>query len=390
MLRDKNTSTMVHLFQLFGCGILICYALQVSSMMRYLSKSSFCGSDDPSLNEHGKPPIVSQSGPVLPVIVEEQQGQQQRNQSKFPLAEIEIVVGHCHDDLRYLDLFRCGRVHIHIYSPCSGEIPEFEHINDCMTVHSDGKDCARETYAFFDFISKRYDNLPEMGAFLQGSAWSENPHVVHDILNYLNGTWFSDLSRVVKISWHGALLEKRRHFIEELAPEILNKTRWLNGWRSQYMASRPALRSIPKQTYLNFMDAFCNKTCGHGPQEIQCGTEMWMGPLYRCSPYLFEGNGTKTVVHNTSLTAFPSDYLKDSLVKEGTIYWDTLATTVTQLTKGNKSILYSVSPVNGLLTCLTHAADQEPPLPDQEDPSTEPKYVDKRKKNGERLYFVSE
>jgi hypothetical protein len=84
--------------------------------------------------------------------------------------EIGIVVGHCKEDIRYLDDFgSCDRIRIHIYSPCGGEIPEFKKVQGCVTVHR-GKDCARETYAYFEFVREYYDSLPSMVAFIQGSG----------------------------------------------------------------------------------------------------------------------------------------------------------------------------------------------------------------------------
>jgi hypothetical protein len=79
-------------------------------------------------------------------------------------------VGHCKEDIRYLDDFgSCDRIHIHIYSPCGGEIPEFKKVQGCVTVHR-GRDCARETYAYFEFVRVYYDSLPSMAAFIQGSG----------------------------------------------------------------------------------------------------------------------------------------------------------------------------------------------------------------------------
>lgn len=311
----------------------------------------------------------------------------------LPLAEIEIVVGHCRDDLRYLDLFpSCDRIHIHIYSPCGGSIPVLENVADCVTVVTDAGNYGRETYAYFDFIQRRYDSLPEMTAFLQGSAYTENPHVAHDVLHYLPGTTYASLSRNVRGAWHlGKHMEKRRTFLERGTPHLLNQTTWVTGWRSQFLASRETLRSVPRQLFADLNQAMRDETCGHP----QCGLETWLGPLFGCAEYALGANATIVRYENRSLTVFPSDFLKDSSTKGRPVDapHPRVANHITQVTAGKKILLYSESTINGLFTCLNfpsshHLATEYLLPPPGEDLSSEPRYRDERKRNGERLIFV--
>jgi hypothetical protein len=255
--------------------------------------------------------------------------------------QIGIVVGHCKEDIRYLDDFgSCDRIQIHIYSPCGGEIPEFKKVQECVTVHR-GKDCARETYAYFEFVREYYDSLPSMVAFLQGSAITENPHVVNDVLNYMPGTTYSSLSRIVRSAWHMKHDPLRVDMQSRMTPGLSEQGTWMTGWRSQFMASRETLRNVPKSAYEELIGHFCNQTCVH----VQCTMETWLGPLMNCAPHLFRGDNCSTHTHKLALAAVEADYSKDGSPT------GPLATKITQTVCGDRTILYSESFYNGMFFC---------------------------------------
>jgi len=137
-------------------------------------------------------------------------------------------------------------------------IPLFDKVANCTTVQQMGN-CGTAEIAYFTHIVQRYDGdllsqLAPLTAFIQGEALEENPHIIHDIRNYVPGTTYSDLTRRVRNAWQFARV---RAFEVELQnrtnPVVWQKGSWLAGWRSMLMASRSAILNIEKSTYNDYI-----------------------------------------------------------------------------------------------------------------------------------------
>lgn len=278
---------------------------------------------------------------------------------EIPL-RIEIIVGHCKEDLTYLDTFEAcshGATHLqfHIFSPCGGTIPSFTKITDCVTVHR-SRDCGRETYSYFAYIVDRYDDLPDLMAFVQGSAITENPHIVEDVVNVLPTTTYMGLSRIVKDAWHMRADPKRADLQNRSIPSLQQQGAWPTSWRSQFMASRDAVRSVPRKYYLELMDIMCHVTCDH----VQCALETWISPLMGCAEFLVkqEGHCRELNHENMSWAVRPADYEKDGNKgrrNDKSLVGSTKQVSCTSGIGGqhNQTIVYAKSVINGIFLCAS-------------------------------------
>ena len=115
---------------------------------------------------------------------------------------VGVVVAYCKENLSYLDQFGCDRLRFIIMSKCGAPDPQFFKISKCVTMYRI-PNCGTEAYAYFKYVESSYDNLSfAMVAFIQGGGLTENPHLHHDILHYIPGTYYMDLSRFVTLAWH--------------------------------------------------------------------------------------------------------------------------------------------------------------------------------------------
>ncbi|KAI2511259.1 hypothetical protein MHU86_3225 [Fragilaria crotonensis] len=266
---------------------------------------------------------------------------------------VGVVVAYCKEDLSYLDRFGCNRLQFIIMSKCGAPDPEFSTISNCVTIHHI-ENCGTEGYAYFKYVESSYESLPfAMVAFIQGGALTENPHLRHDILRYLPGTYYTDLARVVGGGWHMDADPVRESMIQRVAPDLLNHSSWLTNWRGQFMASRDALQRVPKEVYTEFNANYCNESCVAN----DCSMEVWTAAMFQCVDTLFMNELCQVNEHDLSAKVIPSDFRKDGngFASEG-MAWRT-----TQKTCGNRSIFYSESEVNGRFFCVerntTHTVD---------------------------------
>jgi hypothetical protein len=183
-----------------------------------------------------------------------------------------------------------------------------------------------------------------MVAFLQGSAITENPHVIQDVFNYMPGRTYSELSRVVRRAWHMKPDPFRVEMQSRMTPGLSEQGMWVTSWRSQFMASRETLRNVPKSAYEELIGHFFNQTCIH----VQCTLETWIAPLMHCAPYLFQGDDCTTHTHNLTLAAVEADYNKDGA--RGYL-GTSLAMEITQTVCGDRTILYAEGFFNGMFRC---------------------------------------
>jgi Protein of unknown function (DUF3431) len=274
------------------------------------------------------------------------------NWADMPATEIDVVVAHCEEDLSFLEAFQdCSRVHLHIYSRCGAEIPDFVNLKDCHTVHRD-QECGGVAYAYFHYMQDRYNNFPGMVAFLHGNANTENPHVIDDILNFLPGTTFFSLTRLVRGAWHMQSDAARASLQERLVPELLSQDSWLTSWRYQFMASRETIRSIPQWGYQDIESALCNLSCQHNEQ---CTIDLWVAPLFRCATFFFlEQNGMITAKHNHVMATVEADWTKDVVLEQGANPDESVlqvAESTHQIIVKDRSLVYSESYINGLFLC---------------------------------------
>lgn len=260
--------------------------------------------------------------------------------------EIDIVVTHCHEDLTWLDEFgSCDRIHVHIYSKCGDRnIPNFNALEECVTVHRI-ENCGTQEYAFFHHVQYQRERLPQMTAFLQGGALTENPHVVHDILSYIPGMTYRELTRHVRVGWPWKETGVRAEMVKKTVPHILEEEMWLTGWRSMYMAARSELLKYPNSVYAEFNHNVCNKKC----RNIDCGMEVLFGPLYHCDPSLFRGQDCSAPhTHDLAPRIISEDFMKDGLMKNV----NSTAKSTKRITCGDRTMLYAKSTINGVLVCV--------------------------------------
>jgi len=294
--------------------------------------------------------LVSKITPTLRTEHAASVNQEEGNKATYPLADLEIVVGHCHEDISYLDDFKnCQGIHVHIFSPCGGKVPHFNNIKECVSIHQDVKDCGRETYSYFDFIVKRYGTLPDKVVFLQGGGSQENPELVMDIserTKFSNLT-YSGLGRIVRDAWHMKNNDTKKLSLQDrLTPGLQAQSTWVTAWRSQFIASKKAIQRHPISAYIDLNKAICEHMC----VAVQCNLETWLGPLFGCAPYLFRGRECQTKIINQTLpvTNVTSEGVKKA-GKEGT---GDVASYTKQTTCGNKGSIYvSEAWNNGLLLC---------------------------------------
>lgn len=264
-----------------------------------------------------------------------------------------VVIAHCRESLRFLSHFGAcqdHRLQFVIMSKCNAKIPRFPNMSDCIQVQRI-ENCGTQEYAYFKYVQDNYDSLPPMVAFLQGGAWTENPHLFYDISNYIPGTYYSDLTRYVNDAWHMNNDSVELAMIRRVAPQILNETLWWASWRSQFMVSRRALQRIPLDLYHDFNQKFCSNSC----QAINCGTETWFSAMFECSDTWFQGAACRKYEHHLAPKVIPDDFRKDS-VNEDTpttqelLAWSTMQTTC----DGTKTMLVAGSTINGRLICVEH------------------------------------
>jgi hypothetical protein len=173
----------------------------------------------------------------------------------------------------------------------------------------------------------------------------ENPHVIQDIFNYMPGTTYSSLSRIVRSAWHMARDPVRVEMQSRMTPGLSEQGMWMTGWRSQFMVGIERNASQCSKICLRRVDwKLCNKTCVH----VQCTMETWLGPLMNCAPHLFAGDNCTKHTHNLALPAVEADFNKDGLFGHG---GDTLATKTTQTVCGDRTILYAENFYNGMFFC---------------------------------------
>lgn len=261
---------------------------------------------------------------------------------ELPTDIVTVVVAHCKENINYLNQFGCQHFRFVVMSKCGEPVPPLTNIANCTTTQSI-KNCGTQEYAYFKFVADNYDNLPPMVAFIQGGALTENPHVRHDMTHYIPGTLYADLSRHVRGTWHMVKDPIRDLMMKRVvAPQTFNVRTWMINWRSQFMASRTALRRIPLDFYHELNKKSCSKAC----QEINCGTEIWFSPMFGCSDIVFQGNDCQTHVHHITAKTIPEDHLKDDF-GNGVLAW-----TTNQTTCGNATLLLSPSAVNGRIICV--------------------------------------
>jgi len=274
--------------------------------------------------------------------------------SSLPLSDLEIVIGHCKEDLSYLDDFgSCDRLRFHVFSPCGGEIPEFKRIQDCVKIHRDVKDCGRETYSYFDYIIKRYDTLPEHVAFLQGEGKSENPEIVRDLRRFRRvmmtegGVSYAGLGRMVSAGWHMKDDAIRWSLQDRLAPGLRAQESWNTSWRSQFVVSRSTIQRHPRSAYIDLNKAICEKKC----QAVQCHLEVWLGPLFGCAPYLFDESKCKKETLDWALPV--AKVASEGIKKRGRKDIGTVSTQTNRITCGNRTMFFSKAGTlnNGILLC---------------------------------------
>ena len=289
-----------------------------------------------------------------------------------PTIGIDIIVGHCKEDIRYLDYFDgCNyfdslsktqkKLHFHIFSPCGGDIPAFTKVSECVTIHR-SQDCGRETYSYFAYIVDRYDDLPDLVAFLQGSAVTENPHIVEDVLGALPTTSYLGLSRLVRPAWHMRNDTVRSNIQNQIVPSLASQHTWPTSWRSQFLASRAFIRSVPRGTFLQLMDYMCEKTCLH----VQCALETWLAPLFGCADFVWReqqrANSCSPRIkpkhlENISWAVWPADYVKDGKPNDGISRGVTQVSCTTsefpiQGMPRNQTLVYTEGWLNGIYACV--------------------------------------
>ncbi len=266
---------------------------------------------------------------------------------------ITIVVGHCKEKLNHLEFFESCHPSPHhhlqfvIMSKCNATVPTLNKIAECVTVQRIDN-CGNEEYAYLQYVQHNYDTLPSMVAFIQGSGLTENPHLVHDILHTIPGTYYADLSRYVTTAWHMGVDPVRSSMIQKVAPQLMNESGWLASWRTQFMVSRAALQRFPRALYQEFSQTLCSHTC----VDFNCGTEVWFSSMFGCTDVMFrDGSDCQpNVEHHLSPKVIQRDYYKDSVSsvhEDETLAWSTIQTTC-----GNRTLLQARSKVNGRLVCV--------------------------------------
>lgn len=278
--------------------------------------------------------------------------------TEHPIVEanlIQLVVAHCHDNLSWLDRFdSCNGIEIHIYSKCNDDerIPTFVKVADCVTIYSGIENCGREEYAFFKHVVDNYDKLPPMVAFLQGSSITENPHIVHDVMSYLPGTRFKDLSRHIRSAWHFpayANSTDQNGIQEKTSPIVYQQKTWVTSWRSMFLASRTELHTLSKALYIEHNELFCSNKC----TASNCNIEVWFAPLFKCTPVLFKGTDCETRKFKAAPLGVDEDLVKDAnfhFKKKRAL--PKMKSVTTQITCGNRTLFYMESKANGVLMCV--------------------------------------
>jgi hypothetical protein len=261
-----------------------------------------------------------------------------------------VVVAYCRENLAYLDYFGPCSDHglqFVIMSKCNATVPTFYNISECATIVEGVENCGTQEYAYFKFIDDHYDALPAMVAFIQGGALTENPHLLHDIMHIIPGTYYADLSRHVLEAWHMGSDPVRSSMIRQVAPRILHEKFWWASWRSQFMVSRRALQRFPRQLYQEFNQKFCSQTC----KEINCGTEVYFSAMFGCTDSVFRGPECTQHKHYLYPMLIPEDLTKDALFYDNMKY-ETFASSTLQTTCGTKTMLVAESIINGRLVCV--------------------------------------
>ncbi len=300
-----------------------------------------------------------------------------------------IVVAYCVDDLSWLNQLHnfdpsiCTHTHVHIYSKCGTDTDLqsiLPRIVTCTTLHRI-HNCGIEEYAYLSYIQDWYDRLPSRVSFVQGGAITENPHIIHDMLDQpIPGMYFKDLSRQVRDAWHFGDYDKDEkarageYGIVMSAIRYLEKeSLWLNSWRGMFTTTRNQIRLHPLEVYAGINE----KLCGHVCSSRNCNMETFWSSLMGCSKILFRegssisnGGGDEGRVHqkkteactggrlkNLSPTVFDEDYKKDSL-KDMPKDALTPSNNTDWIQCGSKTILYTTSFVNGVLMCIDKGSDQ--------------------------------
>jgi hypothetical protein len=263
--------------------------------------------------------------------------------------KLTIVVAHCREDITWLNQYgSCDAIAgIHVMSKCGMDsIPLPEKVANCTFIHHI-LNCGVEEYAYMHYIEQNYDNLPPMIAFVTGGSLSENPHLIHDSLNFLNGTMYKDLARYVSTAWHmGSTVDGEQFIWNMTTPEVWDQPHWLANWRSHFLVSSSQIQRYPRYVYSNVTSTICAKKC----HEENCNFEVMYNTFFRCVPFLRPSNECK----EHKIYAVPRvdyvDFWKDGVAEHAFMKTTTLETTL--LTCGNWTMLTAESNVNGVLMCV--------------------------------------
>jgi len=278
-------------------------------------------------------------------------------------ASKHIVVAHCKENLGWLDLLSsfdplvCQHYHIHIYSACGMRVDLnsiIPAVSECTTLHR-SRDHGSEEYAYFRYIEDMYDNLPPFVSFIQGGGITENPHLIYDIMvQDLPKLSYKSLSRHVRAAWHmfgtNNLTAKNKmgesKISETYFQYLNNQSDWVSDWRSMFTVSDFQIKRNPLEAYAKIVDMLASGEC----ISVNCNMEPLLSSFFGCNPLFFQDKPSCTmgVYTNVSNAVIEEDYMKDSIkTSPYPPAWDTEWAIC-----GGRTILYSMSMLNGALICL--------------------------------------
>lgn len=270
--------------------------------------------------------------------------------------KIFVVIAHCREDLSWLHEFGpCDRIEgIHVMSKCGqAKVTVPESVANCTQVQRI-QNCGVEEFAYFTYIEQNYESLPSFVAFLTAGALPENPHIVHDSLNFLEGTQFKDLARHVRYGWKMGkpTVEGEQVIINMTTPEYWNHAKWMASWRSHFMVSKQQIRFYPISVYSNITQVLCGKKCHF----MNCNFEIMYNTFFRCVSYLNPmENCTSSKVYTVPKVDH-ADFHRDGLF--GTNTETALYTEL--LDCPNRIMLTTSSVINGQLMCVEQPEKSRP------------------------------
>ena len=300
---------------------------------------------------------------LLQYVDKEQTPSDYNTKSQQQTAAHHIVVAHCKENLEWLNQLHtfnpsvCNMYHVHIYSKCGADVDLnriLPDIVECTTLHRI-RNVGTEEYAHMRYIEDRYDSLPLKVSFVQGGALTENPHIIYDILilSSLPDITYMSLSRHVRHAWHIVDYKQfnktgEKDILDSFAPYLFDYRNWDADWRGMFSVSAKEIRQHSWNKYYMINDILSHDKCTD--KFRNCAMEIFFSSIFGCNQYLFSAphghNCTSGVYKNVSNAVFEEDYQADGAINNGT------ATNWAWSVCGTKTLLRSISQVNGGLICL--------------------------------------